>query len=547
MPTHLRSIGTFLLGAILFGISYSQAPLYYSNQNQYFLQGLAKSGVGFLHEDWLVNTKDPTPLFSTIAWLTHDYLHEYLFYVYYLLIFGLYFYSLVGIYGYLRGGQESALERLLFITLFVGIHAALMRLASAHLLGIDYPWYLQAGLAGQYVLGFALQPSVFGVLLLASIHSFVRGHPWRAMTWACVGAIIHTTYLLAAALLTIAYMICTMRRDADPLFATRLRRALLLGAYALALVLPIVIYNLVTFAPTSAEEFAEGQRILAQVRIPHHAVFERWLDPVAWVQIGGMILAIFLVWQTPLFTIMGVTFVGSLLLSLVQYATRSDTLALLFPWRTSAILVPLATTVILTRFVSLFRARFATSTGAILKPVCLLLLMIFFAVGLAVPIFELGYRTNPAELPLLDYVKSHRQGGEVYLIPVEIPKAPPSTKVILAYSTNFTPAPRAGTAGHLIAIDLQRFRINAGAPIYVDFKSIPYKDVEVLEWYRRAQWAQGMYKDRDWNRPGVHKQLMDEKVTHVVTTTDRPITSDALELTDFTDENYRLYRVRPLK
>ena len=61
-PKPLKSVGGFLLVACVFSLAYGQAPLYYSNQNQYFLHGLAQAGVGHLHEDWLANTVDPTPV-----------------------------------------------------------------------------------------------------------------------------------------------------------------------------------------------------------------------------------------------------------------------------------------------------------------------------------------------------------------------------------------------------------------------------------------------------------------------------------------------------
>lgn len=567
--TWARNAAAFLFWAVIFGVSYSQAPLYYSNQNQYFLHGLARNGVGFLEQDWLANTKDPAPIFSAMVSFTHAFLHEYLFYAYYILLFGLYFHSLYGIFGCLTGDRATPRQRLIFTTLFVGIHAGLLRLASTHLLGIDYPWYFQAGLAGQYVLGFALQPSVFGVFLIASIHSFCRNHPWRAATWACLGAVIHSTYLLSSAFLTIAYMLLLLRgkagsaRVSDPAdtsteglhatvnatkpFAARLLNALLLGLYSLALVLPVVIFNLLTFGPSSREAYAEAQRILAQVRIPHHAVFERWFDVVAVGQIAWIVLSILLARQSRLQTIMAVAFILSLVLSLLQLVTRNDTLALIFPWRTSAILVPLATTVLLTRIVGLFGRNLESvspSKAVILRVTCFTLLAVFFVVGLAVPIFELGYRTNPYEVPLLDYVKHHRQPGEVYLLPVEMPKAPPKSKTILAYSTNFMPAPRAGKSGHLISIDLQRFRISTGAPIFVDFKSIPYKDVEVLEWYRRVDWAQKMYAAPAWHGNQAHEELLKRGITHVVMAVGKEIPSDALEKAPFEDPNYRLYRVK---
>src|SRR5437867_1808576 len=66
-PLKLRAAAAFLFWACVFAAVYCQAPLYYSNQNQYFLHGLADAGVGFLGDDWLANTKDPTPVFSLLV------------------------------------------------------------------------------------------------------------------------------------------------------------------------------------------------------------------------------------------------------------------------------------------------------------------------------------------------------------------------------------------------------------------------------------------------------------------------------------------------
>src|SRR5262249_60868936 len=126
------------------------------------------------------------------------------------------------------------------------------------------------GLAGQYVLGFGLQPSVFGVFLLASINAFLRNRPWLAATLACLAGIMHSTYLLGAAILILAYQIILVRDR-------QIRKAILLGLWALLLVSPVVIYNVIAFAPTSPEIFAEAQLILCHFRIPHHAQIRRWL------------------------------------------------------------------------------------------------------------------------------------------------------------------------------------------------------------------------------------------------------------------------------
>ncbi len=201
-----RGVGGFALWSILFGVAYTQAQLYYSNQNQYFLHGLAAAGDGDLREDWLANTKDPTPLFSALVAFTAKYLHAWFFYGYYLAMLGLYFVSLISLFPLLTRSPISRTAWFLFIALMVLVHAGVLRLASARLLGVDYPWFFQAGLAGQYVLGFGLQPSVAGVFLITSIVAFLKNRPWQAIAWACLAGVLHATYLPTAALLTLAYM-----------------------------------------------------------------------------------------------------------------------------------------------------------------------------------------------------------------------------------------------------------------------------------------------------------------------------------------------------
>jgi len=546
---------SFLFWSILFGVAYTQAPLYYSNQNQYFLHGLAAGGLGNLDQDWLANTHDPTPVFSAVVALTYrqsidvpilQHLHEYLFYVYYILILGLYFHSLVGIARFCEPSlNDKPLARLGFITLFVAIHAGILRLASASVFGVDYPWYFQAGVAGQYVLGFGLQPSVFGVFLLASIHAFLRNRPWLAATLACVAGILHSTYLLGAAILILSYQVLLLRDR-------QVTKAILLGLWALALVSPVVIYNIIAFAPTDAETSAEAQRILAHFRIPHHAEVSRWLDGIAVAQVAWIVGGIYFVRRMKLGIIMIVVFALSLLLTLIQVATDNDTLALLFPWRTSAVLVPLATTIILAKLVGTLANRTGLeSYPALWRPVYWTILVVVLAGGLAISYFGMGYRTNSSELPLLesvpeqvgDYWVQTRGWGVLYLLPVDLPRLDTGTRG--AASTNFTPAPRAGKSGHLIAIDLQRFRLFTGVRIYVDFKSIPYKDIDVLEWHRRLLWVKHLYTNQKWNDIDTLAELYRAQITHVVTTTGQEIEGPRWKkvFEDPEHPNYKVYRV----
>jgi hypothetical protein len=530
-----RKTFLFLLWSLLFGIAYTQPPLYYSNQHQYFLHGLAQAGYGFLNHDWLANTADPTPLFSALVAFTYRWLHPFFYYLYYLLVLGIYFHALLGIFDHLSGGRGTPRMRLGFIVLVVAVHSALSRWTSAQLFGVDYPWYFQAGVANQYVLGAGLQPSVFGVLLVLSVSTFLQHRPFLAATWAALGASMHSTYLLSAAFLTLAYLYLLVRDK-------RIRTALLVGLWTLLLVLPVVIYNLRTFAPSSPEAFAEAQHLLAHFRIPHHAQVERWLDGIAWGQIAWIVAALWLVRGSRLFVIVFVTFTLSVLLTLVQLVTGNDTLALLFPWRSSAILVPIATAIVLTRIVNRLAGWSPSLHGTRgIEATCAVLLAAFVVGGVFISYFGLGYRTNKEELDLLEYVRANKSESDTYLLPVELPRLTSGKRG--AASLNFTPPPRRNSQKQVISIDLQQFRLFTGAPIYVDFKSIPYKDVEVLEWHRRLLWNDQLYRRRDWNDENIKNELARRGITHVVAAADRDIRCDALELVrEFS--SYRLYRLR---
>jgi hypothetical protein len=531
-----RTVLAFLCWAAVFGLAYTQAPLYYSNQTQYFLHGLAQAGRGHLDRDWLAGTADPTPVFSELVTWTYRFLPERTFYVVYVLVQGMYIWSLLRLFDVLAAGRASPTARWCFAALLVTVHAGLLRLAAARAFGVDYPWFLQCGLAGQYVLGFGLQPSVAGVFLITSVVAAVRGRLFAAATWACLGAVLHGTYLLGAALLVLSYLGLRWREAGW-------RPALLLGTWSLVLVLPVVIYNAATFAPSSAATFAEAQHLLAHVRIPHHAVPQRWFDFIAFLQIVWMAAALWLVRGSRLFAILGTVALGSLALTAVHLATDSDTLALLFPWRTSAFLMPIATAVLLGKGVlglCPWLSRLPAGRARAVEFGCAAVIGLLAAGGGVIMALGWGYHTNTDELPMLDDVRANRHDDAVYMLPVSVPKS--NTTVRGVTSTNFTPAPRPDKDKHLIAIDLQRFRLYAGEPIYVDFKSIPYRDVEVLEWYRRLMWAQQFYAAPYWGRRWV-SALRGEGVTHVVALANRTAQAGQLEL-EYEDQYYRVYRVR---
>ena len=114
------------------------------------------------------------------------FLHPAFFYVEYALLMGVYAAAAFGLFVFVAG-EKAARRWPVFVALFLLVHAALPRWASYHFLGQDYPWYLQAGVAGQYVLGPVLQPSAFVVLLVAAVCLLAA---IRAMFASCSSAVM---------------------------------------------------------------------------------------------------------------------------------------------------------------------------------------------------------------------------------------------------------------------------------------------------------------------------------------------------------------------
>jgi hypothetical protein len=535
MPDSRRYWSTLLAGAILFAVAHTQGPLFYSNQNQYLLHGLAAGGWGDLDHDWLSTTSDPTPVFSALIAITTRYLNLDWLYVDYFILFGVYFVSLVTLCDALPFTPRTGVARFAFLTLLIAIHSAAVRLWSVWLADKDYPWFLQCGVANQYILGPGLQPSAFGILLVTSLAAFAHGRLILAAACIVVAATFHATYLLPGAMLVLAYMHVLW-------WGGQRRAAVLLGAGTLLAVLPVTVYSVRMFAPTSADQFAAAQRLLVESRIPHHSQMSRWLDRIAVAQVVWALMALPLVRGTRLFMVFVIPAALGLALSVVQGFSGHFGLALLFPWRISTVLVPVATALIVARLLGglvPWQDRLPVGVKFVGWVTCAVILFLVIYQSMAVRTGEFGYAMNQDELSLLEYVRTRKQPGDVYLIPVTVPKTQGVARGTA--STTFLPPPRPMPGTIYIPVDLQRFRVLTGAPIYVDYKSIPYKDVDVLEWHRRLQLVQDWYTSNDWVH--VRDELIREGITHVVMTADSDANTAALDLV-YADDVYHLYRVR---
>ena len=512
LSTHpwLRSIAIFCFWTLIFALAYTQAPLYTSNQNQYFLHGLADAGLGFLKEDWLANTLDPTPAFSLLVSLSYRFLRlEALFYVYYALQMGVYLFSLLGIVSTVYDIRSSRPRYLVYLALLLLVHSAAWRFALSRTLGPSWAYIVEDGVAGQRLLGTVFEPSTFAVLLVLSIYLFLRRRPYLAVLCATLAATFHPTYLLSAATLTLAYMWVTfyerlpipkrsrgfsrladLAADEEPAEVSNPAKAstpvlepFLIGLTALVSVLPILYYVFTNFANTPPVTTALAREILVHFRIPHHALVSWWFDATAVVKILLVIATLVMIRRTRIFAILLLPFLAAAGLTGAQILLKSDALALIFPWRLSIFLVPLATSLLLGALVSGLLSRYPgveLRHSSFLSKASGVVICLAVLVGIIRFALDLQRKANTPERPLMSYVANHHAPGEVYLTPVK----------------------------------LQDFRLAAGSPVLVEFKSIPYRDSDVLEWYRRIQLTDRFYQQADCSLLPI---LADEYgVTHVV-------------------------------
>lgn len=471
----------FLLVTVVFGVAYSQFSLFFLAQNEYFFYGLARAGYGFIKDDWLAQSADSWPLFSMLIQATYQYLDLRLVYVYYVVVLGIYAYALLGIASTLFGIDKTRPRYLVALVLLTALHAPIAAFVSRRLFGFPLTRELIGGVASQRILWEMFQPGAFGALMLLSIHLFLRGRWVAAAVLPPLAAAFNPTYTLAAGVLTLSYLIIIVRRGEG------VRKAAGVGLVSFVAILPVLIHGYLAFRPTDQQLWAEARRILVHFRLARHALPSTWLGFAVYLKVAVVVAGIFALRRTPVAWVLGIGLIVGAGGTLLQMATGNTALALLYPWRMSVLVVPLASSLLLLwggqALVESIERRAPTRVPLLASLAAALSVALIIA-GIGTTVLRFRQRIEGDEtVGLLRYVETHRAAKQTYLVPVV----------------------------------WRNFRMFAGVPVFVDYRFVPYNDTAVVEWYRRVNLANEFYRTGAEIRCQKGRELVSKYgVTHVV-------------------------------
>lgn len=470
--------GSLFLSLVIYvGVLPPDFPV--DNQNTYLLSGLAGSGYGHLSADWMSTTKSPFLVFAwlvrgldAIALIPGTLIVSYLL----ALVFSL---GCVTVFRSRDVGSAGGWGPLCLFILMLSVIAS-------------HDIFMLRGMAGQYLLGMYLQPSEFGVLMVLSVALFAAGRSISPYVWAALASIFHPSYLLPGAFLVLAFASHQLLLGKKP------KDAIIGSVIALAIVSPVLWYSYAQFQPSDAEAFRTAQAIIAEWRIPHHAIPAHWFDAtqvlnLIVITLGTGLAAFF---NKRLVYVMIVAALLGLLGTLAAVLIGSNAVYLLFPWRISTVLMPLATVAMV---VGIVRILVDGRLGTILSAPSARAVM----VGLTVAVAATSFAANLNSVELVEgdeavALPQHRDAGYAALVQHVRARAA-ADQIYLHNPFRFA-----------------SFRIRTGMPVFVDVKSHPYRDDEVLEWWRRMSWATEVFEGRRPCDAALLDEMRRQGITHII-------------------------------
>jgi hypothetical protein len=426
------------------GVGFSRP--FRSNQNTYLLHAVGPS-MPQLRDDWLLHTTDPLPIFTAAARLAGGTIG---------FAIASFVLTLAAFTGLFLIASTLLLTAPRTVRYDVPPLAVLLLSAACYLLPHTRVPLLSwvhpfRGVGGQYLMSVpsSFQPSDCGALILlgAGIAVWAATSRWRRPLWLTAAALavatcaLHPTYLAPLAVALLGFAV------ADLVTSRTIRRFGWYAGAGAAAVAVVLATNPVARGSLN-HDVGEPQRYLAFERIPHHTLVSHW-DPhdgfLAVIVLAGAGLTVWLTrtWWAAIVISAWLTVAAAT--ALTVEITRNVALAMMFPWRITVFLVPIATLTCIVWLLRLTSERLQ-HVRAVLVPVAACMSLVCLGVGTYLTV----HAANPASEPAVRAVRAARPAG-VGLIPLE----------------------------------LENVRLNSPAAVYVDRKSHPYTPPDLAEWRRR--------------------------------------------------------------
>ena len=533
-------VALMLLLGVWFFLVFPTEPLYFENQNTKFLHGMALAGIGHLDSDWTAGTIDVMPVFTGVVYLLHITGSPAVVYLVQIVLFAVFLYAVVQIAVFAAGRHADGLEhfRVRSVqpapppdhpqgTLALGgregeragaahncsgnalalpIIIGALVVASQFSNGGARVW---GGVAKQYLLGPALEPQSFGVLFLLAMVWFLKGRTESALWLTALPALIHPGYVVPAGTLILGFLVSAWF---SPDVERRPRLAVIIGS--LVATGASMVYLGLMILPTSAESFQAANEILAKVRIPRHAVPAYWFDFDAGAKVAGLLLALWLAWRRSrdLFWVIAVCLGIGATLTALAALIDSNELGMVSPWRISVYLVPIGLAILLGQLV--IAALKQTKRSAVswpLKTLGAALALLVLAVTVKGAAEKMKLYRSAAAVPHVVYMRETGDADTLYLT-----------------------SPFA-----------MNIRLESGLPQLVSWKTHPYKDVEVLEWYRRYLLAERVFNETTIDCDALTEAIDAYGTTHLLIDDEATSIACANALPIFEGEQARIYRLSP--
>jgi hypothetical protein len=243
-------------------------------------------------------------------------------------------------------------------------------------------------------------------------------------------------------------------------------------------VLPPLLHTTIQFMPTTNDLTVRASYILAREKIPFHAIPMQWVTALDALKIFMIAVAAYVYRKQHerLAFVIAISLFLGLVVTAVFAFLDDDRLLLLFPWRVSAVLAPIAFVLIVSGVLNRFRHTWIYNNQK------LLFIPIILLAGCVQ--FMKVYHDYPGFIPAYWIEATFKSG--VYNV-----KAQDRFDKMNVINWAKTQDP---TDLYLVPLDFEQFRIKSGRPIFVDWKSHPFKDVEVIEWKRRVEVAEKTFK-----------------------------------------------------